>query len=630
MSFNPDHNSNQSPASPNHRLKRKRTSAHASHPTSPTTESYDDCDRPLPGHRKGSFGLREFFSKRSKNGFEKMPQQQPNEPQDYDNMPGQVSGIFYDNCQPKHSEPRLRQEGPLLRRRSTFGNLMNKVKKIVPRRKDSGNSEADKENTIDGCEVVDTRDFTFRPPVNAHDEERQLSRPLGLSASVEQLAEKGMLCFQERSTDQVDQEEGPSEFWRSEAYGNRSCRRRMDPFSVHDEERGCPETPTPLTNAEAGVTDDPHRWRSLNGYSPVPRRDTAAPRVRFSNVVRPLTSPLTRPEIRPLIRRGGLRGGPPPALQNQKREPSITPSLFTISNPAPFSPVPDLSFSFDKIGVLPDVEDVSISNDSPVPQATYHPSSNSSTSPIPMHRLSMAESSTNASFRYTHPHARFHQDSSHNPSMLPPQPSSNCSHCSSTCPSSPPQAPSFETHSSSSFLQLPSPITTSPIPSLSFPLCPEEPQQQAPATSLPPTHIPSAPPHRSFNYPPYRTPHAYHPSRPPVSAFGTHPHVQSHYTSLLAPHPLTRPSTVASSIHPMTSMSPGSQRTGGSVQTARTAVDEEGEGPDGSLGLKRVSHLSGEGGGERRESWEMDCDVDGEAAEERQERGRPRKRWDEI
>ncbi|KAF2468086.1 uncharacterized protein BDR25DRAFT_394887 [Lindgomyces ingoldianus] len=419
--FEPEHSS---------RLQKRKQTHDDLNLTVSLTDSYDDCDRPIASRqvrRKSSpFGTLAKFKfpsfKAPRNEGYEMPNNEGSNQQGMCEKPsldgdGAKKRIDSSNTSGPGSQEKS-HERELKRRSSTFGSIVSGVKKsfftVTRRRK--GSTMWDTSAPTSPNEFPSSSN-PFQPLASLHNDPHWYGERLHLSASIEPLAELGTLRFINRSVDELESFDGPSTYWRSENYHNRSCvfeskhssrlatpRGRSPGPSTHVQTET--NTPTPWTNAESGT--EPHRWRKLRDWSPSP---AVGQRSRPQSSHGPslptfLSSPFRslnracgkgkKPCQFPRHHRRTSRApsprtlvSPPPAFQvptNGRRRPSITSSTVSISNPDLFGPAPNLSFSpsFNNLGVLPDSDQrsdsLSLQN---IPHATFSPSPNSSM--IPLH-----------------------------------------------------------------------------------------------------------------------------------------------------------------------------------------------------------------------------------------------------
>ncbi|KAF2270765.1 hypothetical protein CC78DRAFT_142554 [Lojkania enalia] len=262
------------------------------------------------------------------------------------------------------------------RRRSTLNSLFVGVKDFFTstRRKGSG---ADEEITTAAPTFdFDTHVSELRPGVQ---KAQTFSEAMHFGSSLASFAHDGMMRFERSSIDQLDTNAGPSTYWREERYMNRQCSIKRD-SPCYDTTLS--RAPTPQTNADAGVIDDPYRWTGLSGRSPRPtRRRTKSlgdklKEYSFANGLGKFTSAFSPRASRHPSRSPNHEGHGPASLRPE------TP-IFPLPSSWPLEPAPDIQLqSFSELGVLPATND-SGTESGEVPHAIYSHSSRSS-SMIPL------------------------------------------------------------------------------------------------------------------------------------------------------------------------------------------------------------------------------------------------------
>ncbi|KAF2736617.1 hypothetical protein EJ04DRAFT_510924 [Polyplosphaeria fusca] len=201
-----------------------------------------------------------------------------------------------------------------------------------------------------------------------------------------------MMRFQNRSNDRLAYVDGPSSFWQREGYVKCQCIFKPESPYCDSPTRtlapSAPEhaiTPNQLTNAEAGVTDEPYRWRGLSGWSPRP--STARSRAE------------RRRQLSSSFKSNWPRS---PSPSSRTRSSLLQPSLFPTSMLSSVSNGPDLSLplSLDQIGVLPEADKEEAVEVTPESAETMHTIQHSSRRSF---TISLNPSAGNAAHRWNSP-----------------------------------------------------------------------------------------------------------------------------------------------------------------------------------------------------------------------------------
>ncbi|KAF2253279.1 hypothetical protein BU26DRAFT_560600 [Trematosphaeria pertusa] len=200
---------------------------------------------------------------------------------------------------------------------------------------------------------------------------------LEYTPDLERYAIQGELRFEKESIDALETFDGPSNYYRAEAYHKRLCSvQRRSPYCDRpDEDPEHPPTPTPQTNADAGVLDEPNRWQHLSGYSPEP----AQKRNRIGS-------------LRNFVRLKTLRKPNPKAVGLSRKvsnaESIISTTAFS-SDPHPFGVEPDLRLPhINELGLLPSIEAPSVEHSSQIPHPNFTYTNSATSSTVALHTLS--------------------------------------------------------------------------------------------------------------------------------------------------------------------------------------------------------------------------------------------------
>ncbi|KAF2118417.1 hypothetical protein BDV96DRAFT_643663 [Lophiotrema nucula] len=513
-------------------------------------EANPDYSEKSKRQRRRSSGIKKLLkwpSRSITSGYEKLSEANDtsqNAVIDDDQIDSNGTNSGHDNLSPA-AEREEEQQGSRSRR-PTFAMVFEGIKNLNPfknKRKDSAR-EDEAPQTPSGCPQFNMDMYDLRPLPGLSGDAHDHNEVRYYNSQYSPYAELGTLRYGNRSIDQLTPFAGPSTYWRHRNFENRPCCHVMPNASICDQStiaslHDVPDysgTPTPITNAEAGVFSDPHRWTRLSGWSPGPSRNFSPDRRRSSNLSPKHADQILSTILHP---RGTRRPSPAP---NSRRSQSRTPSLFSVSKPPTFGADPDLrfKFSFNDIGVLPEADEEDEREDksrSPflplIPSFSYTTAQSPSSSMVPLHTPANSSS-----------HPTFSTQSLANVSS---RASSTRPQSSSLYPTSPTLVPS----ASASEVQ----TSILRLPPLSFPqLHQPAGHSRAGTASLASSHYSRAPngaefytPTAGFTHPSlqhryqaenYPTMRVHSPSYSQHLTQAPFPPVTQSYRSLLPPHPL--------------------------------------------------------------------------------------------